>query len=274
LIQRDTPLPEFEAHPGKADTPVPWAVVGASAPGTSHLGRAVPCQDAHICVADAGGTLVVAVADGAGSAARAERGALAAVARATESLAGSAPDADGMREAFRAAREALEALAAAEGLEPRDLACTLTCVHASGHTLVAGQVGDGLAVVRRPDGVIEAVTHPQRGEYANEASFLTGPGALATIEIAVVDAKVDAIAVVTDGLLRLAADLSTGEPHGPFFLPLWDFVTRADDMDVAQRRLAAFLASDRVNARTDDDKTLVLAVRRTACPSDEGTTAP
>ena len=56
-----------------------WRVVGVSVVGTSHLDRAVPCQDAHRYQVLSGGELLVAVADGAGSAARAEAGASRAV---------------------------------------------------------------------------------------------------------------------------------------------------------------------------------------------------
>jgi hypothetical protein len=49
------------------------------------------------------------------------------------------------------------------------------------------------------------------------------------------------------------------EPHAPFFRPLFAFAMESTDSAAAEP-LAAFLASERVTRRTDDDKTLVLAV--------------
>ena len=45
-----------------------WRVTGASVPGVSHLRSGLPCQDAHAWRQEAGGVLIAAVADGAGSA--------------------------------------------------------------------------------------------------------------------------------------------------------------------------------------------------------------
>jgi hypothetical protein len=72
---------------------------------------------------------------------------------------------------------------------------------------------------------------------------------------------VKSLALISDGLLRLAVSLPDYEPSPRFFRPLWDFATQAEDETQAQEQLTAFLASERVCARTDDDKTLVLAVR-------------
>jgi hypothetical protein len=72
---------------------------------------------------------------------------------------------------------------------------------------------------------------------------------------------VRALALTTDGLLRLALKLPAYEPHPQFFQPLLTFAREAADETLAQTELADFLASERVCTRTDDDKTLLLAVR-------------
>ena len=55
-----------------------WVWAGARAIGTAHLGQGLPCQDAFACKiwqrADASPVLIAALADGAGSAERAEIG--------------------------------------------------------------------------------------------------------------------------------------------------------------------------------------------------------
>jgi hypothetical protein len=65
--------------------------------------------------------------------------------------------------------------------------------------------------------------------------------------------------VLSDGLLRLALRLPSGEPYPPFFQPLFGFAAAALPEDQANEQLSAFLNSKRVCDRTDDDKTLVLA---------------
>ena len=87
---------------------------------------------------------------------------------------------------------------------------------------------------------------PQAGDY---------------LEVQVHTLTAQALAMSTDGLLRLALKLPAYEPHPPFFKPLFAFIAEAGDTAVASQQLAGFLASPRVCARTDDDKTLVLAAR-------------
>ena len=67
---------------------------------------------------------------------------------------------------------------------------------------------------------------------------------------------------MSDGLVRLAINVADNAHHAPFLQPLLSFAAEAEDEAAAREQLAGFLASDRVCARTDDDKTLVLAVRR------------
>lgn len=245
---------------------------GASVVGTSHLSAELPCQDAHAVRLLPGGALLVAVADGAGSAARAEEGARRAVERAMDWLEiamGEPPTReDGWRAAmlgaFRAASEGLDELAAADDVPLRAFATTLTCVVATADCLVVGQIGDGVAVARNEHGRLFTTIRPRRGEYANEASFLTMPRPLDHVDLVVYPQPVDGLAITTDGLLRLAMELPEHEPHRPFFLPLFAFAAEVEDVARGREHLAAFLASDRVGARTDDDKTLVLAVRVSA----------
>jgi hypothetical protein len=56
-----------------------WQVIGAAVQGLSHQKQGLPCQDALEYGCLPGGLLLVALADGAGSALHAELGAQAAV---------------------------------------------------------------------------------------------------------------------------------------------------------------------------------------------------
>jgi hypothetical protein len=107
-----------------------WRFVAAQAIGTSHLKANLPCQDRFACEVLADGSLVAALADGAGSAARAERGAEVAVRAVTahlkRGLGEKRTDFDALlREAAALAREALVADANREGTALRNYASTL-----------------------------------------------------------------------------------------------------------------------------------------------------
>jgi hypothetical protein len=156
---------------------------------------------------------------------------------------------------------------------PRDFATTLTCLAATSDGVAVAQVGDGLAVFEGTGGSLSVAIRPQRGEFANEVNLLTSPGAVETLDVAVMSGDIKSIVVSTDGLLRLALKLPDYEPHQPFFRPLLTFASETVDETEATESLRAFLESERVCQRTDDDKTLVLAVRAGMSPSDHPTEA-
>lgn len=247
-----------------------WHVIGASVQGTSHLAGETPCQDAHRVRQLPSGEWLIAIADGAGSAARSAEGAQQAVERAItaleEALSSAQPKDENawhamMATVFASARAEVVKLAERTGAPLRDFATTLLCAVIGGEKLVVAQVGDGLAVTRDGAGQMECAARPQRGEYANEATFITMPQAAEYVDTQICDGAIDAVAFSTDGLLRLALKLPGYAPHAPFFTPLFDFAAAATDEALAQQQLADFLNSPRVCARTDDDKTLVVAVR-------------
>lgn len=225
----------------------------ASVKGSSHAARGEGCQDAHgFCELD-DGRVALAVADGAGSAALAATGSRVAVVAALHAFENGAPPGEAMVEA----RAALEREASFADHELGDLATTLAIV-VVGETIEAAQVGDGAVVVCR-DGEFEVLDPPARSEYLNETSFLTSSSWQSDLRLHVGSADgVSAVAVLSDGLQLLALDLATGAAHGPFFRPMLAF---AEDSTSSDEELAEFLSSERVCSRTDDDKTLVVAVR-------------
>jgi hypothetical protein len=165
---------------------------------------------------------------------------------------------DVMFETLGAVRAELRAAAGSDDAVAQ-FATTLALVVVSGSTLAVAQVGDGAVVARRGDAV-ESVGPVDRSEYLNETTFLTSAAWVSATRVDVgASDGVTGVAAMSDGLQLLALDLASGQPHPPFFAPLYDFA--ATD-DATPQRLAGFLASDRVCARTDDDKTLVLAVRQ------------
>jgi hypothetical protein len=247
-----------------------WHISGASVQGTSHLEKNIPCQDSHACRLTAAGDLLLAIADGAGTAERSQEGAQAAVGQTIAALEaalhnGVPGDETGWQAviagAFSSAYQAVVDMAGVAQLPLRSFATTLACAVVSGAWLAVGQIGDGAVVAEDEQGGLFLTARPQRGEYANEAYFLTMPDSLNYLQVYSAPVSLRALALTTDGLLRLAFKLPEYEPSPQFFGPLLAYIAGMDSPDQAQSDLAAFLNSPRVCARTDDDKTLVLAAR-------------
>jgi hypothetical protein len=227
-------------------------ILAASVAGASHVRREVPCQDAFR-VHDAGDALIIAVADGLGSAARSELGSSAAVdaavARAAE-LGG-----DPCRAAVEgvvAARDAIEKLSYVEDRELRDVACTLIVVVADARIGIA-HVGDG-AVVGTREAEPFVLSPPAPSEYVNEVDSLASVEWVDHVRAVLCVEDIDGLAVFTDGCQHAA--IRRGIAHAGFFGPLFDYVRGGAAHD---DELATLLRSEKMCEHSDDDKTLVLA---------------
>ncbi|OUL30043.1 PP2C family serine/threonine-protein phosphatase [Nostoc sp. 106C] len=246
-----------------------WRVVAASVCGTSHLKTKQLCQDAHHWQLLSDNVLVAAAADGAGSASQGKVGAMIAVETAIENISIKEVTRDALADdaivrslltdAILAAKKAVEDEAAACDKQPQDLATTLILMVATPEVVAVSQIGDGLAVAKDSMGNLLALTMPDSGEYINETTFLTSPGALETAQMRLWREDIVNVGVLTDGLQMLALNMVVGEPHKPFFFPLFDFVANTQDKTVAKEQLVKFLGSERITQRTDDDLTLIIA---------------
>lgn len=250
-----------------------WRYVCASVPGVAHLADDLPCQDAGVAhwlqPPDADSTLLLAVADGAGSAAQSGIGAALAcrtlLAEWTRRLAQPASDWTPAvaEQALRQVQTALAQQAAALGLPIRALACTLLGAALTTDRALFLQIGDGAIVIGTGDGY-RPVFWPQGGEYPNETHFVTDPNAAARLECCLLTEPVREVALLTDGLQALALHYHSRQAHLPFFRPLFqrlhDYPASRDPAEL-MAALERFLASPAINQRTHDDKTLILAVR-------------
>jgi serine/threonine protein phosphatase PrpC len=246
-----------------------WHVAAASVRGTSHAKTGQPCQDAHYWCPLLDDGLVVAVADGAGSAALGQIGAAIAAWTAATTLCArfsSSPwpcDDAGWGACLTTAVEVAQAAVAAEAkarqVTRRHLATTLILAVATAEQVAVMQIGDGAVVVSDGQGSMVSLTVPLSGEYANETTFLIAPDALASAQVRVWHGKPTSLAAFTDGLQRLALTMPAGTPYAPFFVPLFRFVGVETNARKAHEQIEAFLRSERVTDRTDDDLTLVLA---------------
>lgn len=247
-----------------------WRSIFDSVTGTSHEGSGLPCQDACRVVSlqrAAEEVLIIACSDGAGSASHSEVGSQLAcdsiVASSREWIA--AGDGDPINRKtiaswYERAQSAVVAEAARREVPARELACTLLVAVVGKDWATFAQLGDGAIVIEPPEDYT-VVFWPQSGEYANTTNFLTGEGLLANLEVVERQSEVSSIAVFTDGLERLILRFQERVVHTPFLRPMFSKLRQEDEMDRLFPQLRSFLESPAVNERTDDDKTLVLAVR-------------
>lgn len=251
-----------------------WKIVGASVRGTSHVSTAAPCQDASYAVVvetSVGHVLVVACADGAGSAERSRDGARFACSALTGEVSDTLTGvelADVRREHVETwylhVHAALDGFARELGTTVRELACTLLLAIVGPSHAVFAQIGDGAIITDGGEaGGYGPVFWPQSGEYANSTYFATDQEALRHLQVATVTRRLSDIALLTDGLQSLALQFATRTAHVPFFEPMFTQLRSREesDLEALQSALAAWLDSRAVNERTDDDKTLVLATR-------------
>lgn len=268
--------------------PTGWRVHGTSATGYRHLRERTPCQDAYAYEETASG-LVLAVADGAGSAPDSREGARQAVRLAMEAFLPTVtawerlPDAlarkEQLTEAFRDVRA--EFLRWCQG-PPGRYATTLTVVVLARGWLGQLSIGDGLVLVRAETGAggnaggsggagaatsYHLLPRAHTGsEYANETVFVGSPTALAHLRVDCVrDEGIEGVLLSTDGLthaLLRRAPAGPPLPHDAFLGHLFDRLARPDyDPAEEERRLKDFLGSDQITRVTGDDKTLLWAIR-------------
>jgi hypothetical protein len=254
-----------------------WRYVAASVIGTSHEKAGGTCQDANGCqiFAPRAGdkVLMAAVADGAGSAVCGGEGA-AITCRALLELMGDHLDSGGtieeialdtVRSWMTTIQNLLEEEARAVSRERRDFACTILGLMVGESCAACLQIGDGVIVLA--DSEERAYGHvfwPDRGEYANTTHFVTEEGAIEHLQFDSVKRRVVEAALLTDGLQNIALNYQQRTAHEPFFRGLFTPLRTAEEEGCSHElseSLAAFLSSPRVNEKTDDDKTLVLASR-------------
>jgi hypothetical protein len=214
--------------------------------------------------------LVASLADGAGSAERADAGARLATSLSVEVVAealadGAATVKDAtalLRFAAEQARLAVAALAGHEEQDVADFASTLLVVllHAEGGAI--GQIGDGAVVARNGGGAWRPILWPDHGEYVNTTRFLTDADALDHLRVEHVAGCIENVCLFSDGLERLVLDLRARTAHAPFFDAVFKrFGNAAQPGHAAQvsRELSELLGSEAVNSRTDDDKSILCA---------------
>jgi hypothetical protein len=251
-----------------------WRFISASVRGTSHVKSNIECQDSNLCeeLSSGEGTiLLLLVSDGAGSAKRSAAGSRLICETIRDELRRYFAE-DGrvslinsriVAHWIEAFRNEVILLADGEGLSEKEFACTLICAVIGPSSAAFFQIGDGAAVFSAESGgPYKLAFWPERGEYENTTYFATQASFIDQLQFMLLEGPLSEVAILSDGLQRLALNYQAREAHSPFFGGLFPGVRSIpeSELPVMGGKLSAYLDSPRVNDRTDDDKTLVLAV--------------
>ena len=248
-----------------------WKFTCTSVTGKAHTDRGESGQDfcraGTILLSDSEFFIGIA-ADGAGSTTDGGRGAEIAsgtlytkiidAVRNTDDLS-NITDED-VRNWIIASREAIVADSKESGKRLREYACTILGSVAGKDSAIFFQIGDG-AIVTGSGPEYQTIFWPEQGEYANTTFFITDEQYLDHLQINHAESP-DEIALFTDGLQNLVLSFAQKKAHSGFFMPLFDALKKnpVDDFSDFSAQLSSFLCRDDITARSDDDKTLVLAV--------------
>jgi hypothetical protein len=251
-----------------------WRWISASVRGTSHLLSGTECQDSHLCVemsSSDGPILAAFVSDGAGSAKRSAEGSklLCEILRDqseqyfAEQGRVSEINSRLVAQWIEQFRNEVILLADGEGISDREFACTVLGALIGYDSACFFQVGDGAIVYSAlSGGPYRLCFWPNRGEYENTTYFATQPTFCEQLQFKFADEVLTEVALLSDGLQRLALNYQTQEAHEPFFRGLFASARSMppDQFPSVNEQLSKYLDSPKVNERTDDDKTLILAI--------------
>ena len=251
-----------------------WRVAQASVIGQSHLNQNTVCQDrlsTRIIESETDGEILIAVvADGAGSTTNGQRGAEIAceffvnqVAEITKIASVKSLNEDFGRRWIEFYQQQIFEIARKEKKELREYATTLVGAVVSRDCAVFYQVGDGGAVFSTC-GKLESYRFsiaPVETEYVNMTEFLTDEAAANSLRFILVEETIEDLILFSDGIFAVAVNYQTGKPHEPFLMPMIAPLRNGNAPNDLNGKLENFLASPKLNEKTDDDKTIILASR-------------
>jgi L-aminopeptidase/D-esterase-like protein len=245
---------------------LPPYVFGAKTAGRGHQIKKIPCQDAFYSDFYQSSHVIIAVADGLGSASRSDLGAQIAVESAVNAVTslmaqGETDNRQLLYDGIRQARNDLFKRAAEEICQVRELASTILLIIASRDGIAVAHIGDG-AIVIKGSGFVRVISPPENSEYANVVVPLTSDEWEKALRVYESAEPIECVAAFTDGLQNAALKKvnSVYEPFVAFFNPVFSYALKIEDTDTAGRDLSELLISPKVRDSSDDDKTLVIAV--------------
>ncbi|MDQ2747011.1 MAG: protein phosphatase 2C domain-containing protein [Acidobacteriota bacterium] len=258
-----------------------WRVAQASVIGQSHLNQNTVCQDRLATSAIKnkldGEVLIAVVADGAGSTTNGQRGAeiaceffISQVSEFVKKAAVKSLTEDFGKRWIEFFQSKIAEMAGEEKKEMREYATTFVAAVVGKNEAVFYQVGDGGAVFStcgKPESYQFSIA-PVEAEYVNQTEFLTDDAAADSLRFVHLAEAVEDLILFSDGIFAVAVNYQTGKPHEPFLMPMIAPLRSGSEGSDLNEKLEKFLASPKLNEKTDDDKTIILASRRLV--KDEG----
>jgi serine/threonine protein phosphatase PrpC len=256
-----------------------WKYTFASVLGTSHKNLHSTCQDSSICqvVQDSYGedVLVAVVSDGAGSADFSDLGSSIACSLFVKEVSKYLAEEKRLKDIERSFfenwidqfQDVIRSYAKEFQVTVREFACTFVAAVVGNDHAVFFQVGDGAIVVLDPESENGEEHYnwtfwPDKGEYENTTFFITDPRVKKHIQFDVLSKKVEEVSLFTDGIQHLSLHYQSKTVYNPFFKPMFHVLRKVENSKNLNSALERFLSSERINEKTDDDKTLLLASRK------------
>jgi serine/threonine protein phosphatase PrpC len=256
-----------------------WRVAHASAIGLAHLNQNTECQDRFACrtvkTAREGEVLIAVVADGAGSTTDGQIGAEVACRIFAEEVADFLSTKDASLKSLTQEfgrrwisyfQQKIGETAEQNKKELRDYASTLIGAVIGENSAAFYQIGDG-GIVFSASGAPESYRFaiaPVEAEYVNVTDFVTDETAAERLRFKLVEEKIEDLILFSDGIYAVAVDYQNNKPHEPFLMPMIAPLRNGAGNNGLNEKLENFLASPKINEKTDDDKTIILASRAVA----------
>lgn len=240
-------------------------IFGASVIGTYHIKNNIVCQDA--CYYENFQTYgIIAIADGLGSASKADVGAKIATRSAVKKAKNiiSMNEGIGLKEivikSFEFARRSLENMAKMKKIELREFACTLIFIISYEGDVCIAHIGDG-GVVGKKNNAIETLSEPEQSKYINLVTPITTNEWKESLRISL-HSNIKCLAGFTDGcqMACLIKEKNKFRPYEKFFEPLFSYAYEIKDIRKGEEDIKKFLYSEKMTKDFEDDKTLVIGV--------------
>lgn len=256
-----------------------WKVAAVSVRGTGHEQTGTPCQDACSTLESEDGRWVALVAsDGAGSAKHSDvssaliasdfANALIRIAKELDYRPPGAWVTDAVIEEIVRLRKVLREKAGSDNIS--DFHCTLVAALLGATGGFAIHLGDGAVFGGIANSSDETninlsdeyfVSEPENGEYANETVFLTERDWIKHLRIQPLS-RAGWLILGTDGGMALAM-VEDKAPKVGFVVPVLRGLISSSDSEARNDSLEKVLTDRLADRLTNDDKTLIIAVRST-----------
>ncbi len=231
-------------------------IAGATVTGPRHLANGTAGQDAwaysridDICI--------IGVSDGVSSACFGGEGAKTLVSAIIDGPVSFSRD--GLVSLITAAREKVINLSCSHGNNPEDYAATLLVLLYQNGQIIAGQVGDGLILIKNHGKYVPLIPEKEKqAEYVNETASIMSPKWESDLTIYCESAQTAIIS--TDGSegLLVTREQTGYDPYYPFLDPFVEFLNNSPDLERdGNAAIETLLLSKKVVEFSTDDKTLV-----------------